>query len=70
MPIMFYFKNALKIVKKYFENNEIDFLFGTVKKTEFCMVSGQKKFLGNSIYIHLILVVSSLEEVHIKKLDL
>lgn len=27
-----YFKNALKIVKKYFENNEIDFLFGTVKK--------------------------------------
>ena len=27
-----YYKNALKIVKKYFENKEIDFLFGTVKK--------------------------------------
>ena len=27
-----YYKNALKIVKKYFENKNIDFLFGTVKK--------------------------------------
>jgi len=27
-----YYKNALKIVKKYFENKDIDFLFGTVKK--------------------------------------
>ena len=27
-----YFKNALKTVKKYFEKNKIDFLFGTVKK--------------------------------------
>ncbi len=27
-----YYKNALKIVKKYFEQNRIDFLFGTVKK--------------------------------------
>ncbi len=27
-----YYKNALKIVKKYFENKSIDFLFGTVKK--------------------------------------
>ena len=27
-----YYKNALKIVKKYFENERIDFLFGTVRK--------------------------------------
>jgi len=27
-----YYKNALKIVKKYFEEKKIDFLFGTVKK--------------------------------------
>ena len=27
-----YYKNALKIVKKYFVNKDIDFLFGTVKK--------------------------------------
>ena len=27
-----YYKNALKIVKRYFENKNIDFLFGTVKK--------------------------------------
>ena len=27
-----YYKNALKIVKKYFQNKNIDFLFGTVKK--------------------------------------
>ena len=27
-----YYKNALKIVSKYFENKKIDFLFGTVKK--------------------------------------
>ena len=27
-----YYKNALKIVKKYFENKRIDFLFGTVRK--------------------------------------
>lgn len=27
-----YYKNALKTVKKYFENDQIDFLFGTVKK--------------------------------------
>ena len=28
----YYYKNALKIVKKYFETQKIDFLFGTVKK--------------------------------------
>ncbi len=28
----FYYKNALYIVKKYFENKKIDFLFGTVRK--------------------------------------
>lgn len=27
-----YYKNALKIVKKYFQKNNIDFLFGTVRK--------------------------------------
>ena len=27
-----YYKNALKIVKKYFDNKNIDFLFGTVRK--------------------------------------
>ena len=27
-----YYKNALEIVKKYFENERIDFLFGTVRK--------------------------------------
>ena len=27
-----YYKNALKIVKKYFEKKSIDFLFGTVRK--------------------------------------
>ena len=27
-----YYKNALKIVKKYFENKNLDFLFGTVRK--------------------------------------
>ena len=28
----FYYPNALKTINKYFENNEIDFLFGSVKK--------------------------------------
>ena len=28
----FYYENSLKIVNKYFENQNIDFLFGTVKK--------------------------------------
>ena len=28
----YYYKNALNIVKKYFINQKIDFLFGTVKK--------------------------------------
>lgn len=28
----FFYKNALKIVNKYFNKNNIDFLFGTVKK--------------------------------------
>ena len=28
----YYYKNALNIVRKYFQNKKIDFLFGTVKK--------------------------------------
>ena len=28
----FYYKNSLSIVNKYFDENQIDFLFGSVKK--------------------------------------
>ena len=45
-----YFKNALKTVKKYFEKNKIDFLFGTVKKDRVLQGFWPKKLNGNLIF--------------------
>ncbi len=32
----YYFDNTLETVNKYFSKNEIDFLFGSVKNTNYC----------------------------------
>ena len=49
------YPNGLEIVKNYFYQKKIDFLFGSVKKKKFIVDFHLKKLIINSIFFHLIL---------------
>ena len=64
-----YKKNGLKIVNKYFSENKLQFVFGTVKKKKkLNMDISQTRYFGLLIFTQLILLVFLLPKEHKKKL--
>ena len=64
----FYYKNSLSIVNKYFDENQIDFLFGSVKKYK--LLHGYKPSIikwSFGFFIHLIQLVFLLK---LKNIDM